>query len=431
MHLGFIKTVGFRREEILVGLDVGTSKVCAVVGETSSSVEDTKSRSPKGVSDRSVNVIGVGIAPSKGIKKGVVINIEDAVESINAAVRDAETMAGVDIKAVQTGITGGHIQCLSSSGVIAVKEKEINQKEIERVIDAARAVAIPFDRNILHVIPTGFSIDGENGITDPRGMGGVRLETDVQIITGGSTSVRNLIKSCQNSGLEVIDVVFQPLASAEAVLVDDEKELGTVVVDIGAGTTDIALFQEGNLSYSTVLAIGGSNFTNDIAIGLRIPTRDAENLKKKYGCTMMSLVHENDEIEIGFDDGRRGRRIPRRYLIEIIQPRAEELLGLIREEIIGNGFHKSINSGVVLTGGAVLMEGMDVMAENILELPVRIGSPVGVVGNIKEVSNPMHSTGIGLLLYGNEGVLLKHKAEAPERLTGVKSRMKGWFSHVF
>lgn len=443
MNFGFIKDVSVKEGNLVVGLDIGTTKVCAVVGEVNppgkSNGQDFRNRtrsSSKGIpSDKSgeqrINIIGIGTAPSKGMKKGVVTNIEGIVESIREAVEKAETMAHVDIHSVYMGITGGHIGCLSSSGVIAVKEKEIGQKEVDSVIEAAKAVAIPFDREMLHVIPVGFTVNGQNGITDPRGMGGVRLETDVQIITATSTSVQNLIRSCQRAGLEVLDVVFQPLASAETVLNHDEKDLGVAVVDIGGGTTDIALFQDGSVCHTAVLSIGGNNFTNDIAIGLRTPTGEAENIKKEYGCTMISLIREDEEIESGHNNGAFGRSIPRTYLVEILQPRAEELFGLIREEITGKGFHKNMNSGVVLTGGAVLMEGMDVMAENILELPVRIGKPSYVGGIKHDIRNPMYSTAVGLMLHSAKDSMNDQVFEDSGMLSGFGTKVKGWFSDSF
>jgi cell division protein FtsA len=421
MHPGFLKGISMKNEKLVVGLDVGTTKTCVIVGEVSPG-----NNSESGVFSNRVNIIGIGTASSTGIKKGVITNIEYTVESIMEAVQEAEGAAGVDIKAVHVGITGGHIDCLSSHGVIAVKEKEIGQKEVDNVMDAAKAVAIPFEREMLHVIPVGFTVNGQNGITDPRGMGGVRLETNVRIITGATTSIQNLIRSCQKAGLDVIDIIFQPLASAEAVLTRDEKDLGVAVIDIGSGTTDVALFHEGNICHSAVLAIGGGNFTNDIAVGLRIPTREAERIKKKNGCAMMSCVKDDEEIAVGFADGQLFRKIPRRYLVEILQPRAEELFGLLKDEITGKGFHKIINSGVVLTGGAVLMAGMDVMAENILELPVRIGFPAGIGGVADVKNNPAFAAGTGLMLYGAEESLSDQGFDSGN----ILARMRGWFGEM-
>ena len=406
---------------LLVGVDIGTTKVCAVVGEVCDAGGDKGS---------TFNVIGMGIAPSKGLRKGVVTDIEHTVGSIRKAVREAEIMAGVEIRAAQIGLTGRHISCLSSNGVIAVKEKEIGRREIDSVVEAAKAVAIPFDREILHVIPIGFTVNGQNGIMDPRGMQGVRLETKVQIITGAATSVHNLSSSCRKAGLELLDVVFQPLASAIAVLTQDEKDLGVVLVDIGGGTIDIALFRDGNICHSAVLAIGGNNFTNDIAIGLRLPTQEAENIKKKFGCSMISLVKEDEEIEVSCSDTKVNSKIPRRYLVEILQPRAEELFTLIREELLNSGLYESMNSGVVLTGGAVLMEGMDVMAENILKLPVRIGVPDGVESVTDNIKDPTYATAVGLMLHGSKEVLSEHES-GKKAVTVTGTRVRKWFGQMF
>jgi cell division protein FtsA len=415
-----MKDVLIKNGRLAVGVDIGTTKICAVVGEVSTDRQ---------AEDRAFNIIGVGTAHSGGIKRGVVTNIENTVGSIREAVSGAETMAGVDIRAAHIGITGGHIGCLLSNGVIAVKDKEIGRRDIESVIEAAKAVAIPFDREILHVIPTGFTVNGQNGITDPMGMEGVRLETNVQIITGAATSVHNLTRSCQKAGLELLDLVFQPLASANAVLTQDERELGVAIIDIGGGTTDIAFFKDGNICHSAVLTIGGNNFTNDIAIGLRVPTQEAENLKKKYGCSMLSLVKENEEIEIGCSDTKLKKNIPRRYLVEVLQPRAEEVFTLIKEELVNSGFHKYMNSGVVLTGGSVQMEGMDVMAENILELPVRIGLPDRVDNVTDDIMDPSRATAVGLMLYGANDT--EQGQSGGKVLTGARSRIKRWLGGVF
>jgi cell division protein FtsA len=397
------------RGRLLVGVDIGTTKVCAVVGEVSGG-------------GSTFNVIGVGTAPSKGLKKGVVTDIEHTVGSIRKAVQEAEAMAGVEIKAARIGVTGGHIRCFLSKGVIAVKEKEIGRREIDSVVDAAKAVAIPFDREMLHAIPTGYAVNGQNGIMDPMGMQGARLETNVQIITGEATSVHNLTNSCQKAGLELLDVVFQPLASANAVLTQDEKNLGVVLIDIGGGTTDIALFKNGNICHSAVLTVGGNNFTNDIAIGLRLPTREAENIKKRFGCSMISLVME--------DDTKVNKKIPREYLVEILQPRAEELFTLIREELLNSGLNESMSSGVVLTGGAILMEGMDVMAENILELPVRIGVPEGVGSIMDNIKGPAYASAVGLMLHGSKEVSPEQEVKK-ETVTGTGTKVRRWFGKMF
>jgi cell division protein FtsA len=414
MNFGFIKEIKVKQSRLIVALDIGTTKVCAVVGEVNAvSRSDGRGRTdwlnpppewqgcsgPHVPERNGISIIGVGSAPSRGIKKGDITSMESIVDSIRHAVHEAGIMAGVEIRAVHLGITGRHIDCIASHGIIAVKDEEIKQKDIESVIEAAKAVAIPFDREMLHVIPVEFSVNGQSGITDPRGMGGVRLETDVQIITAASTSVQNLVRGCQKAGLEVINVIFQPLASAMAVLTEDEKHLGVAVIDIGGGTTDIALFRDGNIFHSSVMAIGGNNFTNDLAIGLRISTREEKKIKKRFGSSHFAMMKEDEHIEIGHTDDRAIKRIPRSYLVEILQPRAEELFSLVKEEIIRSGYYKNLNSGVVLTGGAVLMEGMDVMAENILELPVRIGRPASVDGISDELSNPAYAAYFGVVQY--------------------------------
>jgi cell division protein FtsA len=428
MHFGLIKDVTANNERLVVGLEVGTTKVCAMVAEVTGAF---KKSTPGGIKIDDINIIGVGKASSRGIRKGVVTNIEETVESIREAVEEAEQTAGIHIRAVHIGVTGSHIDCLASNGVIAVKEKEIGQREVDSVIDAAKAVALPFDRDILHVVPVGFTVDGQNGITDPRGMEGVRLEGDVQIITCSATSVRNLIKSCQKAGLEVIDVALQPLACAEAVLAEDEKNLGSAVIDVGGGTTDIAVFLNGNICHSSVLAIGGNNFTNDIALGLRIPTYEAEEIKKKYGCSMLSLLKDNEGTADENEAGRKGTGLPREYIVEILQPRAEELFSLVKEEIAGKGFHPYMNSGVVLTGGAVLMDGLDVMAENILELPVRIGIPDTGSALSRSLCDPAYAASIGLALYGARDTASEQWTENPAPLNGIRSRMRGWFGDAF
>ncbi|MBI5055977.1 MAG: cell division protein FtsA [Nitrospirae bacterium] len=420
MHFGFIKDVTAKNGSIVVGLDIGSTKICVMVAE----VNPFRSRDENNFP---ANIMGVGTAPSKGIKKGVVINIEQTVEAIREAVQRAEEASGVDIKTVYTGVTGSHIGYISSQGIIAVKEKEIGQKEVDMVIDAARAVAIPFDREILHVVPLEFIVNGQEGITDPRGMVGVRLEAKVQIITGAASSIQNLMKCCQKAGLEALDVVFQPVATADAVLTRDEKELGVALVDIGGGTIDIALYKEGNIFHSAVLAVGGGNFTNDAAIGLRLPFHEAEKIKRKYGCSMLSLVRGEEEIGIETADGKPGRSITRSHLVEILQPRAEELFGLIKEEITGKGHHKLMNAGVVLTGGTVLMEGMTVMAENILELPVKIGSPIGIGGHTDILSNPAYAACAGLVLQGAQEILAEQGLNSGGIFSGIKSKMSGWF----
>ncbi|MEW6215659.1 MAG: cell division protein FtsA, partial [Nitrospirota bacterium] len=372
-------------EGIIAGLDVGTTKICAVVGE---------------VMEGELKILGVGTSVSKGLRKGVVVNIESTVESIKEAVKAAESITGLEISAVYLGITGGHIKGFNSYGAVGIKGREVTYLEVERAIDSARAVYIPLDRELLHVIPTGYIIDGENGIRDPVGMAGMRLEAKVYMLTGVVTSVQNLLKCCDKADLEVIDIVFEPIASAEAVLTDYEKEMGVAIIDIGGGTTDIILYKDGWIRHACALAIGGNHFTNDIAVGLRISVSEAERLKKVSGSATQDMVSEEDMIDI-IQAGQE-RKIPRRYLSEIIQLRAEELLNLIKGELISNSGYDIVSSGIVLTGGGSLLNDLDRMAEAILGLPVRIGFPENIRGCRGIINNPVYATGVGLLLYGYE-----------------------------
>lgn len=427
-----------KNSNIIVGLDIGSTKVCAVVGEVYSAKNNNPPHSPltkggmKGVEgfsgyDSNIHIVGAGSALSRGIKKGVVINIEQTVEAIREAIQQAEKTSGVDIKMVNIGITGRHIEYIASQGVIAVKEKEIGSREVELVLDAARAVAIPLDREILHVVPSEFIVNGQSGITDPRGMVGIRLEAKVQIITGAASSIQNLTKCCQKAGLEVVDVMFQPVATSDAVLTRDEKDLGVALIDIGGGTTDIALFQEGNIVYSAMLEVGGANFTNDVAIGLRLPSLEAEHIKRGHGCSMLALIDREEEIEIGYSDAKPGKKILRTHLVEILQPRAEELFSLIKDELTNKGYHKFMNAGVVLTGGPVLMKGMDVMAENILELPVRIGKSAGIAGDADIINNPAYASVLGLVLHEAGESLKDQELSSGNIFDGIRSKMSGWF----
>ncbi len=408
-----------KKENILVGLDIGTTKICAVVGEVSD--------------EGRINILGIGTSPSRGLKKGVVVNIESTVDSIKKAVEEAELMAGVEINAVYAGIAGGHIKSFNSRGVIAVRDGEVSQGDIERVVDAARAVAIPMDRKILHVIPQEFIIDGQDGIKEPLGMSGVRLEAEVHIITGAVTSVQNIVKSVNRAGLEVLDIILQPLASSEAVLTSEEKELGVALVDIGGGTTDIATFMEGSLCHTAVLGIGGNHLSNDIAVGLRTPAAEAEKIKIKYGCALSSLVKEEETIEVPSVGGRSPRVLSRQILANIIQPRAEEIFSLVEKEISKIGFEEMVASGVVITGGTSITEGMPEIAEQVLNLPVRRGTPMNVGGLVDIVNSPIYATGVGLLLYE---VKNKDRGEVRRFRGGnlfnkVVRRMKEWIGDYF
>jgi len=417
-----------RKGNISVGLDVGTTKICAVVGEVSGS---------------NACVTAIGSAPSTGLRKGVVINIESTVNSIKKAVKDAEAMAGLEIKSVYVGIAGGHIKGFESYGAVGIKGKEVKPQDVERAIDSASVVYVPLDREVLHVIPTEFILDGQDGIKDPVGMAGVRLEVKVHIVTGAVSSVQNLLKCCEKAGVDVIDIVLEPIASAAAVLTEDEKDLGAALVDIGGGTTDIAIYKDGSLRHTAVLALGGNHFTNDIGIGLRIPVQEAERIKKKYGCAITSMVDEAEEMDVAGAD-KQVRKIPRKYIAEIIQPRCEELIELIKREIENSSPTLTVGlSGVILTGGASLLTGLDRLMEANLGLSVRIGMPEGIEANCasnspllqSNVNNPMYSTGIGLILYNMDGETVPN----PELLgringdmfSGIFDRMKEWVRNLF
>lgn len=392
---------------VLVGLDLGTTKVCAIVGE----VKD----------DGQVDIIGIGITPSHGLKKGVVVNIDSTVESIKKAVQEAELMAGVEINSVYVGISGGHIKGMNSRGVAAIKNREVGPADVARAIDGARAVNIPMDQQILHVLPQEFIIDDQDGIKDPHGMSGTRLDVKVHIITGAVTAIQNIVKSCSRAGLQVNDLVLQPLASSRAVLTHEEQELGVVVVDIGGGTTDLAFFLEGSLWHTEVLPIGGNHLTNDIAIGLRTPASEAEKIKIKHGCALASLVKHEETLEVPSVGGRPPRLLSRQILCEIIEPRVEELFGMIQQRLKKTGFEDMFASGVVLTGGTALMEGMQDAAERYLGLPIRRGAPRNIGGLMDVVNSPIYATGVGLVLYGAENA-----REAPRKFRGSGGLKRFW-----
>lgn len=394
-------------DNVLIGLDLGTTKVCAIVGEVKDGGQ--------------VDIIGIGISPSHGLKKGVVVNIDSTVESIKKAVHEAELMAGVPINSVYVGISGGHIKGINSRGVAAIKNKEVGATDVARAIDGARAVNIPMDQQILHVLPQEFIIDDQDGIKDPLGMSGTRLDVKVHIITGAVTAIQNITKSCSRAGLTVNDLVLQPLASSRAVLTAEEQELGVVVVDIGGGTTDVAFFLESSLWHTEVLPIGGNHFTNDIAIGLRTPTSEAEKIKIKYGCALSSLVRHEETLDVPSVGGRPPRLLSRQILCEIIEPRVEELFGIVQQRLKKTGFEDMFASGVVLTGGTALMEGVQDAAERYLGLPVRRGTPRNIGGLMDVVNSPIYATGVGLVLWGAENM-----DEIPRKFQGGGVLNKVW-----
>ncbi len=359
---------------LIVGLDIGTSKVVALVGEIGL--------------DGSIEVLGLGSQPSRGLKKGVVVNIESTVQSIQRAVEEAELMAGCEIHSVFAGIAGSHVRSLNSHGVVAIRDKEVTQSDVEHVIDAAKAVAIPADQKILHVLPQEFIVDGQEGIRDPIGMSGVRLEAKVHIVTGADSAAQNIEKCIQRCGLEVDDVVLEQLASSFAVLTEDEKELGVCLVDIGGGTTDLAVFANGAIRHTAVIPIAGDQVTNDIAVSMRTPTQYAEDIKIRYACALSQLANPDESIEVPSVGDRPARRLARQTLAEIVEPRYEELFGLVREELRRSGFEEVIAAGIVLTGGSAKMEGAIELAEEVFHVPVRLGLPQSVQGLSDVVRNP-------------------------------------------
>ncbi len=394
-------------DNVLIGLDLGTTKVCAIVGQVKDGGQ--------------VDIIGIGISPSHGLKKGVVVNIDSTVESIKKAVQEAELMAGVEINSVFVGISGGHIRGINSRGVAAIKNREVGPADVARAIDGARAVNFPSDQQILHVLPQEFIIDDQDGIKDPLGMSGIRLDVKVHIITGAVTAIQNIVKSCSRAGLHVSDFVLQPLASSRAVLTDEEQNLGVVVVDIGGGTTDLAFFLEGSMWHTEVLPIGGNHLTNDIAIGLRTPASEAEKIKIKYGCALSSLVKHEETLDVPSVGGRPPRLLSRQILCEIIEPRVEELFGMVQQRLKKTGFEDMFASGVVLTGGTALMEGVQDAAERYLGLPIRKGSPRNIGGLMDVVNSPIYATGVGLVIYGAE-----NRQELPRKFRSGGSASRFW-----
>jgi cell division protein FtsA len=405
-------------QRLLVGLDIGTSKVVAIVGELQE--------------DGAVEVIGFGMHPSRGLKKGVVVNIESTVMSIQRAVEEAELMAGCEINSVYTGIAGSHVRSLNSHGIVAIRDREVTRSDVERVIDAARAVAIPADQKVLHVLPQEYIIDGQEGIREPIGMSGVRLEARVHMVTGSASAAQNIIKCVQRCGLEVEDIVLEQLASSHAVLTEDERELGVCLVDIGGGTTDIALFNAGAIRHTAVIPIAGDQVTNDIAISLRTPTQYAEEIKIKYACALSQLAAADETIEVPSVGDRPPRRLARQTLAEVVEPRYEELFALIRDELRRSGFEDMVAAGVVLTGGSSKMEGAVELAEEVFHMPVRLGLPQHVRGLGDVVRNPIHATGVGLLLYARDHAG-RQSGELPvsSGIRDVWARMRAWFQGGF
>ncbi|WP_019612030.1 cell division protein FtsA [Thioalkalivibrio sp. AKL7] len=402
---------------LIVGLDVGTSKIEAVVGELTEEGE--------------IEIIGIGSSPSRGLKKGVVVNIESTVQSIQRAVEEAELMAGCEIHSVYTGIAGSHIKSYNSTGVVAIKDGEVVAGDVDRVIDAARAIAIPADQRILHVLPQEYIIDEQEGIREPIGMSGVRLEAKVHLVTGAVSAAQNIVKCVERCGLRVDDIILEQLASSYSVLSEDEKDLGVCLVDVGGGTTDIAVFAHGAIMHTAVIPIAGDQVTNDIAVALRTPTQYAEELKIKYACALRSLADPGESIEVPGVGDRAARRLSRQTLASVVEPRYEELLQLVQAELRRSGTEEMIAAGVVLTGGSSRMEGVVDLAEEVFHMPVRLGVPQRVTGLLDVVKNPIHATGVGLLLYARESRAEQEARPVSSGFQGVWARMKRWFSGQF
>ncbi len=400
---------------LIVGLDIGTTKVAAIVGELTS--------------EGHIEVIGIGSAPSRGLKKGVVVNLESTVTSIQRAIEEAELMAGCQIKSVFAGIAGSHIRSLNSHGIVAIKDKEVTQYDIDRVIDSARAVAIPADQKILHILPQEFVIDLQEGIKEPVGMSGIRLEAKVHMVTSSVSAQQTIIQCIRRCGLEVDDIVLEQLASCTAVLTEDEKELGVCLIDIGGGTTDIAIFVDGAIKHTAVIPIAGDQVTNDIAVALRTPTVNAEEIKRKYACALTQLASVEGAIEVPSIGDRAPRKISTQNLAEIIEPRYEELMLLVQSELRRSGYEELIAAGIVLTGGSAKVMGLIELAEEIFHMPVRMGVPQNVTGLAEVVKNPIHATGVGLLMYGKEHQVLGKSVDFESG--GWLSKIRNWFQGNF
>ncbi len=406
-----------KKGNVIVGLDIGTTKTCAIVGE---------------VKETGIDIIGIGSCPSEGLRKGVVVNIESTVDAIRKAVDEAEHMSGCEIGSVYAGIAGGHIKGQNSLGIVAIKGREVDEDDVERAIEAAKAIAIPLDREILHTLPQSYVVDEQDGIKDPVGMSGVRLEAKVHIVTGAVTSVQNIVKSVNRVGLDVNDIVLEQLASSEAILSEDEKDLGVALMDIGGGTTDIAVFSEGSIKHTAVLSVGGNYLTSDIATGLRTPLAEAEKIKIKYGCAYSPLIPKDETIEVPSVGGREPREVSRQILGRIIEPRMEEILNLAYREIVKSGFEDILAAGVVLTGGTAIMSGITELAEHIFNMPVRRGCPAGVGGLSDVVNSPMYATGVGLVVYGSKNLSKEaiRKSEGNVFKNMIRD-IKKWFIEFF
>jgi cell division protein FtsA len=405
-----------RKSNVIVGLDLGTTKTCVIVGE----------RTPQGI-----DIIGIGSHPSEGLRKGVVVNIDSTVEAIKRAVDEAEHMSGCEISSVYAGIAGGHIKGQSSLGIVAVKGREVDEEDKQRAIEQSKTIAIPSDREILHTLPQNYIVDDQDGIRDPVGMSGVRLEVKVYIVTGVITSIQNIVKSVNRVGLEINEIILNQIASSEAVLSNDEKDLGVALIDIGGGTTDIAIFKEGSVKHTAVLPVGGHFLTSDIATGLSTPLTEAEKIKIRYGCAFGALIAKDQTIEVPSVGGRGPREISRQTLCEIVELRMEEILTMAYKEIVKSGYEDILAAGIVLTGGTALMEGITELAEHIFNMPARRGSPVGFGGLTDLVNNPMYATGVGLVLHASKRLSKEPLSKGGSLFGDMMRKIKKWFLEFF
>ena len=406
-----------KKENVIVGLDIGTTKTCAVVAE---------------VREAGIDIIGIGSHPSEGLRKGVVVNIESTVESIKRAVEEAERNSGCEIRSVYTGIGGGHIKGQNSLGIVAVKGREVEEEDVDRAIDAARAIAIPLDRQILHTLPQYYLVDEQDGIRDPIGMAGVRLESKVHIVTGAVTSIQNIVKSVNRVGLDINEIVLEQIAAGEAVLSNDEKDLGVALIDIGGGTANIAIYSEGSVKHTAVLPIGGQYVTSDIATGLRTPLAEAERIKIKYGCAFMPMIPKDEIIEVPSVGGREPREVSRQILGRIIEPRMDEILSMACKEITRSGCEDILAAGVVLTGGTAILEGVPELAEQVFNMPVRRGSPMGIGGLTDVINSPLYATGVGLTLFGSRNIAREKLIRTEGNfITRPFKRLKQWVLDFF
>jgi cell division protein FtsA len=406
-----------RKSNVLVGLDIGTTKTTAIVGE---------------VTDTGINIIGIGNSPAKELRKGVVVNIESTVEAIKKAVEEAEHMSGCRINSAYVGIAGSHIKGQNSLGIVAIKGREVGEEDVQRAIEASKAIAIPVDREILHTLPQSYVVDGQEGIRDPVGMSGVRLEAKVHIVTGAAASIQNIVKSVNRVGLDIDDIVLEQLAASESVLSSDEKDLGVALIDIGGSNTGIAIFSEGSIKHTSILPVGGNYLTSDIATGLRTPFSEAEQIKIKYGCALTSMIPKEETIEVPSVGGREAREVSRQILGRIIEPRMEEILNMASKEIVRSGLEDLLAAGVILTGGTSLLAGINELAEHIYDMPVRKGSPTGVGGLSDVVTSPAYATGVGLIFYGSKQL----SGNSVYRKTGnifgnMTGSIKKWFLEFF